>query len=291
MHTSSSDYFYNAEANQRRYYYPPPYWYNNGWYYAYPWLWYDGNKHGAYQYSQWQTKITARMAVPAPFRATMWGDYTPTDGTGTIYVCFWNDSSSSLTGRVQFVITEDSLYHVGSNSDGWHNHVARDYLPDYNGEVVSIPAGDSLILSRAFTIDAGWDESMIELVSWIQDDYMQPDTIKEIWQGALIKLSELTGIAEEPVPGKHPFMITAMPNPCTDQISFSFGSTKSIPYRIIIYDIAGRQIRALSGETTATDQSVQWDLRDRDGTRVATGSYFYRFESDTDSAEGRIVIW
>lgn len=291
MHTSTGDYYYLYEANQRRYYYPPPYWYNNGWYYAYPWLWYDGDKHGAYQHSLWEAKITARMAVPAPFRATMWGDYTPTDGTGTIQVCFWNDSSTSLTGRVQFVITEDSLYYVGPNSDPWHNHVARDYLPDHNGEVVSIPAGDSLILTRPFTIDPSWDENMIELVTWIQDDNMQPDTTKEIWQGGLIKLSELTGISEAPAPEKSTFKITALPNPCTEHISFLFRSTKSTPFQIAIYDVAGRQIQILRGKLTGNEQEIRWNLHDRIGKRVARGTYLYRFEGGAHSADGRIVIW
>jgi hypothetical protein len=192
---------------------------------------------------------------------------------------------------VQFVITEDSLYYVGPNNDPWHNHVARDYLPDHNGEVVTIPPGDSLILSRSFTIDPTWDETMIELVTWIQDDYMQPDTIKEIWQGGLIKLTELAGIAEEPSPDINPFKVEALPNPCTEHISFSFRSSVSAPYQIAIYDIAGRQIKALSGRITETDQTVQWNLRDHFGKRFASGTYLYRFESGSQSADGRIVIW
>ncbi len=290
MHTSSGDHYYCAEADQRRYYYPPPYWYNNSWYYAFPWLWYDGNKHGSYQYAQWEAKITARMAIPAPFRAAMWGDYSPVEGSGTVYACFWNDSSIALTGRVQFIITEDSLYYVGTNGDPWHNHVARDYLPDHNGEVVSIPAGDSLILSRPFQIEPTWDETMCEIVSFIQDDSLQPDTIKEVWQGALIKVSELTGLMEVPSQQLKRFFVQATPNPCTQDINFSFFSAHASSYRITVYDITGRQVYQQTGKTTGTIQTLNWDLTDQTKRHITPGIYLYRLESGIQSAGGKMVV-
>ena len=78
MHVVSSYPLYCAEALQRMYTYRPPY--NGG--YATPWLWYDGDQHGSYSYSLWESKITTRMAQPAPVTVTMWGDYSTTAGTG-----------------------------------------------------------------------------------------------------------------------------------------------------------------------------------------------------------------
>lgn len=291
MHTSSGDHFYLYEANQRRYYYPPPYWYNNGWYYAYPWLWYDGDKHGAYQHSLWEAKITARMAIPAPFRATMWGDYTPTDGTGTIHVCFWNDSSASLTGRVQFVITEDSLYFVGPNGDPWHNHVARDYLPDHNGEVVSIPGGDSLILSRPFTIDPSWNESKCQIVTWIQDDYMQPDTVKEIWQGGLTDLSALSVTEKKEDHDLSKTILTPSPNPCSHTTTFHFTLPHNLEYSLSIYDISGRPLRHMKGTASGMSETLSWNLKNSSGKKVNTGIYLYRFESSGFTTQGKIIVW
>ena len=62
-------------------------------------------------------------------------------------------------------------------------------------------------------------------------------------------------------------------------------------YRITIYDVAGRQIQILGGNGTGTEQVVHWNLKDRAGKRVASGTYLYRFESDAHSADGKIVIW
>ncbi len=291
MHTSSGYPLYCYEADQRRYYYPPPYWYNGDWYYAYPWLWIDGDKHGAYQYSQWETKITNRMSHPAPVSISIWGDYTPTDGTGTIYVQFRNDSTSTITGRILFVITEDSLYFVASNGDLWHNHVARDYLPDHNGEVVIIPPGDSITLNRSFTIDPTWDEEKCEIVTWIQDDYMQPDTTKEIWQGSLTKLLELTGIEKEVNNTGIHQTVNPIPNPCTNGTMFPFTLPRRTHYTFAFYDISGRLIRTIKGVSSGNKQSVSWNLKDSNGIRINSGIYLYKFESEYKQECGKIVVW
>jgi hypothetical protein len=148
-----------------------------------------------------------------------------------------------------------------------------------------------MILSRAFSIDPGWDEDMIELATWIQDDYLQPDTIKEIWQGGLIKLSALASIAEEPIPEQDPFQVVAVPNPCTKNLTFSFHLPSATPYLIVFFDLAGRHISEIAGIATGTDQKVHWDLNDRSGTRIVAGTYFYHFQSVGSSAKGKIIIW
>ncbi|OPX17931.1 hypothetical protein BXT86_03840 [candidate division WOR-3 bacterium 4484_100] len=191
MHIDNGYPLYNAEARQRMYFYPPPYYYQGNWYYATPWLWYDGDPHGSYLYSTWESKIVNRMNQPSPVTLTIWGDYSA-DGSGTVYAKFRNDSTATLNGRVIFVITEDSLYYSGPNGDVWHNHVARDYLPDQNGQTVSIAPGDSITLSQPFTIQSGWDENMCQIVTWIQSDVLQSDSTKEIWQGGYIDVTELS---------------------------------------------------------------------------------------------------
>ncbi|UCD04884.1 MAG: Omp28-related outer membrane protein [candidate division WOR-3 bacterium] len=292
MHCNTSYTSYGMflqEARSRWYWYPPPYWYNGAWYRAYPWLWYDGDPHAAYTYANWGNLINQRLTVPAPFTITMWGDWNPALGTGTIYAQFRNDSTEALTGNVLFVVTEDSIYRVVPNGDQWHNHVARDYLPTYIGETVTIPAGDSLTLSRTFALDTEWNPDMINFVTWIQDTLMQPDSVIEIWQGGQLDITEL-GVHELGNTGIAAMNITTTPNPCVNGTRFSFILTAGEKYRIGIYDITGRKIWELDGIASGTEENIEWNLQTDKGSRVSAGIYLYHFESNNIYTTGKVVV-
>ncbi len=292
MHISSSYPLYCGEARSRWYSYPPPYYSGGNWYYATPWLWYDGDPHGSYTYSQWQSKIVTRMNQPAPVTVTMWGDYSVTAGTGTINAQFRNDSTATMAGRVLFVITEDSLYYTGApNGDLWHNHVARDYIPNQNGQFVSISAGDSLTVTYGFTIQAGWDENRCDIIAFIQDTQLQADSTKEIWQGGIKPVMELIpGVEEHEVEIAPIYAVTTAPNPCVRNTSFQFDLPIGTDYRIDIYDVSGRRVRSLPGFTHQISGSVNWDLTNEQGAKVGAGIYLYRFTSEVLNTSGKVVV-
>ena len=257
--------------------------------YVKPWLWYDG-KNGGMLYFLWESMITSRIAQPAPVTITMWGDYSPQRGSGTVYANFQNDSSASINGRVFFVVTEDSIYEVTPTGDEWHNHVARDYVPDQSGEVISIEPGNNVTLSRAFTIDQAWDDSRCQIVTWIQNDSMYADSTKEIWQGDFIYVDQLSGIEEitdEQTSG--PQILTA-PNPCIEETNFRFNLPAGMRYSIRVFDILGRDIKEFSNVSKGGFESVKWDLRDKDGLEVSAGIYVYRFENSIQTKTGKILV-
>lgn len=290
MHVVSNAYgMYCAEALQRMYYYPAPVYSGGSWGYYTPYLWFDGQK-GSTAYTTWQAYIANRLDQPAPVTITMWGTWSRDRSTGTLYAQFRNDSTATLNGTVYFVVTEDSIYRVVPNGDQWHNHVARDYLPNHSGEGVSIPAGDSIILSREFTLDAAWDTSMIEFVTWIQDPVMQPeDSTKEVWQGAILDIDEI-GIEEYSDHQVTTSRISPIPNPCVDGTHFSFTLPVGDTYGITFYDVSGRTVRSLCGIATGNEETLKWNLRDERGVRVTAGVYLYRFESANVHTSGKIVV-
>lgn len=288
MHISSSYPLYCAEARQRMYSYPPPYYYGGSWYYATPWLWYDGDPHGSYVYSTWESKIVAEMNRPTPFTCAMWGTYTPPNGV--VYAKFRNDSTATLTGRIRFVLTEDSLYYSAPNGDLWHNHVARDYLPDTSGTPVTLNPGDSITVSRNFTIQTGWNASRCEIVTWIQSTVLLPDSTRDIWQGGLIKVYELTYVEEDGSKNELSEPISPIPNPCVSRTRFTFRLNSGTLYEINIFDVTGRKIRTIKGLATGNEQIVEWDLKDGSGRTMGSGVYLYRFETKETSSSGKIVI-
>lgn len=282
LHVIDSFPLYCAEAYSRvRYYHPP---------YIYGWLYYDGDRHGTINYALWRDKITTRMAIPAPVTITMWGDYSSVDGTGTINVQFRNDSTSSITGRVIMVVTEDSIFQIAPNNDSLHNHVARDYLPDDSGSVITIQAGDSVIVSESFTIPGSWDEDLCEIYTWIQNDSVYVDSTKEIWQGCMIKVTELIGVNEEKPREIIANDIYLKPNPCVSGAEFSFTLASLEQYSIEIFDITGRCIKVIRGTATGNREKAMWDRKDSSGFPVNPGVYFYLFTGGVYKKSGKIIV-
>jgi hypothetical protein len=230
------------------------------------------------------------MAIPSPVTVTMWGDYSQIDGSGTISAQFRNDGSTTLSGRVLYVITEDSLYYAGPNGDVWHNHVARDYIPNQNGQLVSIPAGDSLTVTYAFTILAGWDENKCDIITMFQDTQFQADSTKEVWQGGIKHVMELVGIEEHESNVAPLYSVTSSPNPCVRNTAFQYELPVSTAYRINIFDVSGRHVKSLSGIAQHAQESVTWDLTNKQGARLSAGVYLFKFESDILNSSGKIII-
>ena len=273
---------YLYEAHQRWYSYPPPY---NGTSYATPWLWYDGNPHGSYIYTNWQNLIVNRMNVASPVTITMWGNYNATTRSGTINARFRNDTPYPLAGNVLFVITEDSIQLSTPNGDLWHNHVARDYVPDYIGSAVEIAGGDSLTYSQPFTLLSNWNLNRCEIVTFFQNTRLAPDSTKEMYQGSMIKVRDiLSGIEEErndlPI-GSH--SVQVLPNPGVSETRFAFTLPTGNRYKINIFDVSGRTVKTLNGVAGGKRELVKCELN-------KAGVYFYHFESEVVNSTGKIVI-
>jgi len=283
MHVVNSYPLYNAASRSRFLWYPTPtppsYYYGS--------LYYDGNDKGAHSNSSWWTRITNRMNVPAPARIRMWGTYNPNNGMGTIYARYFAETED-LNGNILFVITEDSLYYNGPNLDVWHNHVARNYIPNYIGSAVSIARNDSLTVSYPFAISSSWNDKQVEIVTMIQSPVLSGDSMIEIWQGAKIKPMQLTivGIEEEANPRSYfSHKVEVAPNPCAGATRFAFHLRKGIIYNIDIIDISGRKVKTLNGMANGQKESVKLDLSD-----INPGIYFYRFSSNTVNRTGKIII-
>jgi len=229
------------------------------------------------------------MAQPAPVTITMWGDWWPAAGTGTIYAQFRNDSTAAINGHVLFVITEDSCYYPSPNGDQWHNRVARDYIPNITGATVSIPAGDSITYSQPFTLGSTWNRNRIKFVTFIQNVNMSPDTTIEIWQGGILPLADL-GIEEHGSNEVTMSRVVTPPNPCVNSTRFGFTLPFGSNYSITLFDVTGRQVRQIVGASTGSEENVLWDLKNEIGIRVNAGVYLYRFESETIRTTGKVVV-
>ncbi len=86
------------------------------------------------------------------------------------------------------------------------------------------------------------------------------------------------------------------PNPFNPETWIPFDLAEPGQVTIEIYDIRGRQVRALHlgwlpvGSYFERDKAAHWDGRNDVGERVASGVYFYRFITPTFQRTKRMVI-
>lgn len=86
-----------------------------------------------------------------------------------------------------------------------------------------------------------------------------------------------------------------VPNPFgrSTQIAFQLaaaGTGGLVPVSLDVYDVSGRRVSSLvSGELEPGRHEVEWDGRDANGARVASGVYFYRLRAGAHVSQMRMV--
>ena len=86
------------------------------------------------------------------------------------------------------------------------------------------------------------------------------------------------------------------PNPFNPETWIPFQLHEDTHVRITIYDASGREIQKFdlghqpAGYYKTRERAVYWDARNRMGERVASGTYFYRLETDDFVSMHRMVV-
>ena len=82
------------------------------------------------------------------------------------------------------------------------------------------------------------------------------------------------------------FTVRAFPNPVVNHTEFAFSMPQSGHGRIDVYDVSGRLVdNVMDDQLSAGSHRVSWSP---DG--LAPGAYFYRFQSDSKVAKGKITV-
>jgi hypothetical protein len=278
LHSVSGDFGYFAEAGARTSFYN---------FMGYPSLFRDGKDiWTGSSPNDWDDSIVARMAKPSPMTLTLTGSYDDVSNTGTITAAYRNDSSASITARFYFVITEDSLYHLDPNGHAWHNHMARDFLPDQTGELVTVAAGATATRTRNFTISSAWNENRCAIATWFQRDAASYDVL----QSGHVNIMNLVGVDEGKSTAADMPFARQINNPCSRSARFIIHVLERSEYAVSFYDIAGCRLRMLKGVASPGDNDVSWDLRDTNGDRVSAGIYLYRITNPNIHKTGKIIV-
>jgi thiol-disulfide isomerase/thioredoxin len=174
-HASSSDPFYTSTASARRAYYG-----NSG----YPTVVLDGSNpivgglHTGTMYPTYRAYFDYRMTIPAPLEIDLGVTYDSVSRNGSLRIVVRNPGSSPQSGQLHTALTESHIYYPWQGVDSLHD-VERTMLPSASGEAITVPAGDSVVRTRSFSINPSWVARNCEFVVFVQDN-----STREMFQGA-----------------------------------------------------------------------------------------------------------
>lgn len=197
-HSSSSDPYYNAAAATRYSYYAIT---------GYPTVKLDGSfgviggVHTGTMYPTYRDYFDTRRSVASPLEIEATTTYDSTSRQGQLTAVLRNTTGSPVSGQLQVVVVENHIAYPWQGMDSLQ-YVERTMLPSASGEAVTIPASDSLVKTRDFTLTSGWVADNCEIVVFVQNN-----STKEILQGgrtAVVMRPKLASAGYQsvfPVPG------------------------------------------------------------------------------------------
>ncbi len=227
-HASSSDPYYTTNSAARLSYYGIT---------GYPTVVLDGSNkivgglHTGTVYPTYLAYFRTRMGVPSPLTISLLTTYDTTARTGHLTIKINNTSGSSVSGQLHTVLTESHIYYPWQGMDSLH-YVERTMLPSSSGEAITVAAGDSVIKTRDFTVDASWVAGHCDFVVFVQNN-----SSKEMYQGARIAVINVPELmyygyqSANPVPGSDVDLTVGLRNMGTGEAqSVSATLSTSDPY-------------------------------------------------------------
>ncbi len=81
------------------------------------------------------------------------------------------------------------------------------------------------------------------------------------------------------------------PNPFNPITNIKFDLPREGRVSVHVYDLSGRLVKTLvDGHLARATHTIQWDGADNGGRRVASGTYYYRVQTDLKSETGRMML-
>lgn len=175
-HSSSSDPFYTSTAATRMSYYGVS---------GYPTMRLDGGYsvvgglHTGTMYPTYRGYFDIRKAEPSQLTIDLDVAYDSVARTGLLTIVVRNTGGSPVTAQLQTALIESHIYYPWQGMDSLQD-VERTMLPNASGEAITVPAGDTVIRTRNFSISSGWVAKNCEFVVFCQNN-----STKNIHQGAM----------------------------------------------------------------------------------------------------------
>jgi len=128
---------------------------------------------------------------------------------------------------------------------------------------------------------------------WIYDENIE-EFRKDIlhFQGQkyiLLSLDDEYPEINSPIPGIH--LYQNYPNPFNPQVNISFELEETSSIELHIYNVKGQLVKTLVDELYRPGKyTLNWDGRDNNDTKVSSGVYYYRFTTEDNAYNGKMLM-
>jgi hypothetical protein len=157
-------------------------------------------------------------------------------------------------------------------------------------DTVAIGPGDTTLVVRMEAIPetaSPGDTNVVSIGAW-------PLGVPDSADSCSVRVAVTTPVG---VPDLPPLptayrLLPGAPNPARGRARLAFDVPREGPVSLRIFDAGGRLVRTLAEHRAFPPgrQAVDWDLTDRNGRRVASGVYFYRFTAEGFVETRRLVV-
>jgi hypothetical protein len=117
----------------------------------------------------WGNMVTERSQTESPLEIVLDIDFDGTEGTVNAHITA-EEAIAQAEPVIHFVLTESEIEYQAPNGIPLHHNIMRKMLPDENGEPFTIQVGQTLHLSRDFTLQPDWAPEYCGFVVFIQDN-------------------------------------------------------------------------------------------------------------------------
>lgn len=125
-----------------------------------------GGDHTNSMVGSYIPKVNQRMALPAHILMSM--GVTESAGTYTAVITMIKIGTITPTDlKLQFVVTQSNIMYNWQGQTHLE-HVNRLMVPDQNGTDVSFDAGDTVVVTLQYTLDAAWPVEDVEFIAFVQ---------------------------------------------------------------------------------------------------------------------------
>jgi Zn-dependent metalloprotease len=217
-------------------------------------------------------------------------------GTTTLLSPVYN-LSGALTARIKY----DRWYssHTGGspNSDLWTVEVSNDGGTNW-------VTAESTTQTIPEPFSSAWTTNEIDLIALFgtPNQVRMRFRARDEGSGSIVEagvdeirvMASFVATAVEDVPATAALSFSLsqnQPNPFSPNTRIDFALPSKGNVELAVYDVAGRLVRMLaSGAREAGRYAVQWDGKDTGGKRVSAGVYFYRLNSQGQTATRKMTV-
>jgi hypothetical protein len=234
----------------------------------------------------------AHGAFPAPLRITLHEDAV---GQFTAHIVAEEDVPVGAVFTM--VAVEDDYVPASGGATSHLPYHARVFLTSPTGDAFEIAAGESVDITKTFTVDPSWDYGKMGVACWVQrpggvnpspQPYGDVPILNEVLQSAFVATG---GSGIEEVEATRLALLPPSPNPFAETASLSFDTPAPGRVALEIFDVAGRRVATvLRAELPAGQHTARWDGSDGEGRPCAAGVYLARLaHSGGESATAKLV--